>query len=121
MIFFPRSSRMYLVDLEIISAVISSLFLHCIRIAVFLKYPSSDLLSRELHSENFHTCFCIYIFLLPSDLESDKEVSYDMVGASTCPRHPHRASGLQANRRLVSPGVVAQGWQSYSRAYQMPL
>lgn len=71
-IFFPRSSRMYLVLLEMNSTVISSVFLHCIRITVIWKYPSSDILSRELYSENLHTCFCTYIFILPSGLESRK-------------------------------------------------
>lgn len=73
---------MFLVDLEMNSTPISSVFLYCVRITVILKYPSSNLLSRELHSENFHTCFCTCIFILSGGLESDiKEVSYDMVGA----------------------------------------
>lgn len=71
-IFFPRSSRMYLVVLEVNSTVISSVFLQYIRITVIWKCPSSALLSRELHNENFHTCFCRYIFILPSGLESRK-------------------------------------------------
>lgn len=73
---------MYVVDLEMNSTLIPSVFLHCVRITVILKYPSSDLLRRELRSENFHTCFCSYIFIFSSGLESDiEEVSYDMVGA----------------------------------------
>lgn len=112
----------YLVDLVMNSTVITSVFLHCTRITVILKYPWSDLLSRDLGSENFRTCFCTHIFILPSGLGSNfKEVSYEMVSDWTCPRHPHTASGLQADRGLVHPGIVAQDWQSYPRAYQMPL
>lgn len=48
-------------------------------------------------------------------------MSYDILGAQMCPRHPCGASGLQINWRLVSAGVAAQGWARYPRAYEMPL
>lgn len=38
--FSPRPSRMYLVDLGINSTVISSVFLHCLRITILLNYLS---------------------------------------------------------------------------------
>jgi len=48
-------------------------------------------------------------------------MSFDIPGFQKCQMHPHRASGLQTKWRIVSPGVAAQGWGRYPRAYDMPL
>lgn len=56
-----------------------------------------------------------------SNSDASTLMSYDMLGTLKCPRDTHRASGLQIDWRLRSPGAAAQGWARYHRAYEIPL